>query len=76
MNVDISKVKTDITMLIDLVNHGKRVTIVQNNNPVADLVKCSDKRLRRLGLLKGKIKIPEDFTSENKEINNIFYGRS
>jgi antitoxin (DNA-binding transcriptional repressor) of toxin-antitoxin stability system len=76
MNVDITKVKTDIFRLIDLVNNGQTVTIVKDNKPVADIVKYKNQKEKRLGLLRGKFDVPEDFNNEDSEINSMFYGKS
>jgi hypothetical protein len=32
------------------------------------------KAKRKLGLMKGKINIPDDFLEESQEINDLFYG--
>ena len=49
------------------------MTIAKNNLPVADLVKHQPRGRRRLGLLRGKIVVPEDFTDEDAEVNELFY---
>lgn len=42
--------------------HGKEVLITKSEKPVAKLVSISSKKpKRRLGVLKGKIKIADDF---------------
>jgi hypothetical protein len=42
---------------------------------VVKLVKYEKKlKLRKLGLLKGKISVPDNFNDEDEEINKLFYG--
>lgn len=49
--------------------------IVKNNKPVADLVKHKIKKERVLGLLRGKLFIPDNFNDEDDEINSMFYSK-
>lgn len=74
MIINVSEAKAKLSQLIDMDYHGEKVVIAKNNLPIIDLVihKPTDKR--KLGLLKGKITIPEDFIDEDDEINAIFYG--
>ncbi|CAN2041355.1 hypothetical protein GMMP15_390060 [Candidatus Magnetomoraceae bacterium gMMP-15] len=54
--------------------HGEEVIIAKNNVLLVELVAHRPKPKRKLGLLAGKIKIPEDFMDEDEEINSMFYG--
>lgn len=54
--------------------HGEEVIIAKNNLPLVKLVSHKPKSKRKLGLLKGRITIPDDFLDENEEINAMFYG--
>ena len=74
MIVNVSEAKTNLSRLLDLVYHGEKVVIAKNNLPVADLVVHKPTGKRKLGLLKGKISIPDDFLQEDSEINSMFYG--
>ena len=74
MIVNISEAKTNLSKLIDMVYHGEKVVIAKNNLPIADLVMHKPKGKRKLGLLKGKVKIPSSFTDETADINDLFYG--
>ena len=49
------------------------VTIAKNNLPIADLVKHQPRGTRRLGLLRGRIVVPDDFSDEDPAINEPFY---
>lgn len=74
MIINISEAKTNLSKLIDRVYHGEKITIAKNNLPIADLVIHKPSGKRKLGLLKGKVSIPEDFNAENNAINELFYG--
>ena len=74
MIVNISEAKTNLSKLVDMVYHGEKVVIAKNNLPLVDLVIHKPSGERKLGLLKNKFKIPDDFLEENSEINEMFYG--
>ena len=74
MLINISEAKTNLSKLIDIVYHGEKVTIAKNNLPIVDLVIHKPSGKRKLGLLKGKVSIPEDFNVEDDSINEMFYG--
>ena len=73
MIVNVSEAKAKLSSLLDRVYHGEMVTIAKNNLPIADLVKHQPRGRRRLGLLRGKIFVPEDFTDEDSAVNDLFY---
>ncbi len=74
MIIDISEAKTNLSKLVDMVYHGETVVIAKNNLPIVDLVIHKPKGKRKLGLLKGKLSIPDDFNEESQDINKMFYG--
>ena len=74
MIVNVSEAKAQLSSLLDRVYHGETVTIAKNNLPIADLVKHQPRGKRRLGSLRGKIVVPDDFTDEDPEVNVLFYG--
>ena len=76
MVVNISEAKTNLSKLIDMVYHGEKVVIAKNNLPIADLVIHKPTGKRKLGLLKGKIVVADDFLLEDQEINEMFYSDS
>jgi len=59
--------------LIDRVQHDETVTIAKNNLPIADLVVHQPTGKRKIGLLKGKLKVPDDLMDEDENINALFY---
>lgn len=75
MQFNIYDAKTNFSRLIDKVLEGKEVIIAKAGKPVAKIITYKEKTApRKLGLLKGKISVPDDFDEENQEINKIFYG--
>ena len=61
--VNIHEAKTHFSKLIDAVIHGNEIMIAMAGKPVAKLGPITKKPPRRFGVLKGKIKIAEDFDS-------------
>ena len=59
--VNIHEAKTHFSKLVDAVIHGKEIVIAMAGKPVAKLSPIGKKNKRRLGCLKGKIKISKDF---------------
>ena len=75
MIVKLSEAKAKLSQLVDRAHHGERIVIAKHNLPVADLVPHKPDGKRKLGLLAGRFTVPEDFTDEDSEINEMFYGR-
>ncbi len=60
--VNIHDAKTQFSKLVELAMNGEETMIAKAGKPVAKLVPISlEKPKRRLGVLKGKIKIAADF---------------
>ena len=76
MIVNVSEAKTHLSKLVEMAYHGEEVIIAKNNLPLVELVIHKPKEKRKFGLLKGQIKIPDNFMDEDKEINEMFYGES
>ena len=74
MKVSISEVKANLSKFVNMVHHGQRVVIMKNNVPLADLVPHQSQGKRTLGLYAGQIAIPDDFSDEDEQINDMFYG--
>ncbi|MFA7424671.1 MAG: type II toxin-antitoxin system prevent-host-death family antitoxin, partial [Desulfosarcinaceae bacterium] len=60
MIINVSEAKANLSKLIDMVYHGEEVIIAKNNLPLVELVRHKPRQKRPLGLLAGKIRIPED----------------
>ena len=74
MIVNISEAKAQRSKLIDRVYHGEKIVIAKNNLPIADLVVHKPEGKRKLGILKGKLDLPDDIMDEDETINSMFYG--
>lgn len=59
--INIHQAKTQFSKLIDAAMHGEETIIAKAGKPVAKLVPLKIETLRRFGVLKGKIKIADDF---------------
>lgn len=76
MIVNISEAKAQLSKLIDRVYHGEKVVIAKNNLPIADLVPHKPEGKRKLGQLKGKLRVPDDLLERDPEVEAMFYGKS
>lgn len=76
MIVNISEAKANLSKLVNMVHHGEKVVIAKNNLPLVDLVIHQPEGKRKLGLLAGKIEVPDDILNEDPDINEMFYGES
>lgn len=74
--VNIHEAKTNLSKLIQKALAGDEVVIAKAGKPVVEVVAYKEKKLkpRKLGLLKGKIWVSDDFDDESEEINKMFYG--
>jgi prevent-host-death family protein len=60
--VDLGKAKARLSQLLDSVAEGSTVVICRAGKPVARLVPLEPGvRAKKLGLLKGRIRVPDDF---------------
>lgn len=75
--VNIHEAKTNLSRLVDEVANGAEVVIAKSGKPVAKLVPLAKNRpVRKPGLLKGKIRIADDFDAPlPKELLRAFEGR-
>lgn len=75
--VNIHQAKTRLSRLVDEVAAGAEITIAKAGKPMARLVPiAAPNRKKRLGLLKGKIKAPDDFNAPlDEETLSTFEGR-
>lgn len=73
--INIHQAKTQLSKLIEKALVGEDVVIAKAGKPVAKLVAYKEPlKPRKLGLLKGKIHVPDNFDDEDEEINKLFYG--
>jgi prevent-host-death family protein len=75
--VNIHEAKTHLSRLVDEVAAGAEIIIAKAGKPMARLSPISMSiRKKRLGLLKGKIKVPDDFNAPlDDETLSAFEGR-
>ena len=75
--VNIHEAKTHLSRLVDEVAAGAEIIIAKAGKPMARLAPiAAPVRKKRLGLLKGKIKVPDDFNAPlDDEILSAFEGR-
>lgn len=74
MIVNISEAKTNLSKLVNMVYCGEKVVIAKNNLPLVELVIHKPEGKRKLGLLAGKMEVPENIMEEDSDINKMFYG--
>lgn len=78
--VNIHEAKTHFSRLVDAAERGESTVIARAGKPTAKLVPFDapeNKPKRRIGFLKGKIKVPDDFdTMFADEIEKMFNGES
>jgi prevent-host-death family protein len=75
--MNIHQAKTELSKLVERVEAGEQIVIARAGKPAAKLVPLNKARgRRRLGLLNGKFRIPEDFNAPLPEsIINSFEGK-
>ena len=61
--IDVSDARTELSQLLDRVLTGEEIVFTRGGTPVARLASIEPPEMprRRLGILKGKVKIPIDF---------------
>jgi prevent-host-death family protein len=76
--INIHEAKTHLSRIVDEVADGAEVIIAKAGKPMARLSPISSAvRKKKLGLLKGKVKVPDDFnTPVDDEVIAQFEGRS
>ena len=73
--INIHQAKTQLSKLIEKALAGEDVIIAKAGKPVAKLTAYKETlKPRKLGLLKGKIHVPDNFDDEDEKINKLFYG--
>ena len=61
-SVNIHQAKTQLSKLVERAAAGSEIVITKAGKPMAKLVPLvTTNRVRKLGILKGKIKIPDNF---------------
>ena len=75
--INIHAAKTQLSRLVDAAAAGEEIIIAKSGKPVARLGPLSGPRLKRtLGVLAGRLRVPEDFDSDlPDEVLDAFEGR-
>lgn len=71
---NIHEAKTHLSRLVTRVEKGEEITISRAGRPVAKLVPYLGEPVRAPGILKGKIRIADDFDAYADEIAELFEG--
>ena len=74
MIVNVADAKANLSKLIQLAHQGEKIVIAKNNTPLVELVAHRPQGLRKLGLLRGKFTVPDDFDAPSPDIEAFFYG--
>jgi len=76
-HVNIHQAKTELSKLVERAEAGEEIVIARAGKPAAKLVPLTRARgRRRLGLLDGRFKIPDDFNAPLPEaVLRVFEGR-
>ena len=62
MDINVYAAKTQLSRLLEQVERGEEIVITRHGKPVAKLVPIESRRApRKLGALRGKIRIGKDF---------------
>jgi prevent-host-death family protein len=75
--INIHEAKTHLSRIVDQVAAGDEVIIAKAGKPMARLVPLLEKKPgRRLGLLEGRFKVPDDFNAPlADDVLDAFEGR-
>jgi prevent-host-death family protein len=77
-SVNIHEAKTQLSRLVEEAANGDPFVIAKAGKPMVKVIRIDapeNKPKKRLGMLKGKIKVPDDFdTMFSEEIKQMFYG--
>jgi prevent-host-death family protein len=75
--VNIHAAKTQLSRLVDAASAGEEIIIAKSGKPMARLVPLAvPAEKRRLGMLAGKLRVPEDFDAPlPDEVLDEFEGR-
>jgi prevent-host-death family protein len=75
--VNIHAAKTQLSRLVEAAAAGEEIIIAKAGKPLARLGPLAEpKRRRQLGILEGKIQVPDDFDRMfEEEIQALFEGR-
>jgi antitoxin (DNA-binding transcriptional repressor) of toxin-antitoxin stability system len=75
--VNIFQAKTTLSKLIERLETGQEqeVIIARHGRPVAKLTRLTGNQRRRIGVAKGRFKVPRDIDVKNEEVLRLFTGK-
>jgi prevent-host-death family protein len=75
--VNVYEAKTNLSRLLDRVERGDEVIVARAGRPVARLAPLQRRRRPvTLGVLEGRLRLPEGFDDDADAIADLFEGRS
>lgn len=77
-SVNMLEAKSSLSRLVDVIEKGEEqaIVIARNGRPAAKLVPIDAPSTgRRIGVAKGKIKVPDDIDADNAAIERLFLGK-
>jgi len=75
--VNIHQAKTHLSKLVERAGHGEEIVIAKAGKPIAKLVPLDASRKVKFGVLKGKLRYPDDFDAPlPDELLALFEGRA
>jgi prevent-host-death family protein len=78
--VNIHEAKTHLSKLVEKAAQGESFIIAKAGKPMVKVIAIdapAEKKKRRLGFLKGKISVPDNFDRMfEREIEEMFYGKN
>ena len=73
IQVNVHDAKTQLSKLLERVEHGEEITIARNGRPVARLIAVGHQnRSAVAGSLRGKIRVSDDFDAPDEQIERDF----
>lgn len=76
--VNIHEAKTHLSQLVEKAAHGEPFIIAKAGKPMVKVTPIDEpkkKRVRRIGFMKGQLKVPRDFDRMGSaEIEKLFHG--
>ena len=77
--VSVFQAKTNLSKLIKRLESGqeREIVIARHGRPVARLCRLEGRRLgRRIGVAKGRFRVPENIDADSERIARLFTGRT
>ena len=74
--IQVGELKANLSKILESIKNNNEKFIVEygkKRQKIAMLIPYKEKKKRKFGLLKDKLKIPLNFNEEFKDINDLFY---